>query len=162
MYWKNLNEIYSVSDDGQVRNTTTGKILRLFRNNRGYMWCTLYLKKGCPKNFFVHRLVAELFLDNPQQKPTVNHKDGNKENNVVDNLEWSTYSENHLHSVASGFHPTGENHYKVRLTVELVKQLRAEYDGTNSFLQKKAKELSIHPNTIKLCVDRKTWKTVSA
>lgn len=162
MIWKNINDTYQVSDNGLVKNKLTNKTLKLFKNNRGYLWLTLHLEKGKPKNFFVHRLVAEAFLENLENKPTVNHKDGNKANNNLDNLEWSTYSENHLHSVSLGLHPTGETHYRSKLNENLVKELRSNYDGSHEFLLKKSKELNIHPNTIKLCVDNKTWKTVKA
>lgn len=59
----------------------------------GYVWVVFGNKQ-----VYVHRLIATLFIPNPQKKPCVNHKDGNKKNNSVENLEWVTYSENHLHS----------------------------------------------------------------
>ena len=50
----------------------------------------------------LHRILAETFIDNPENKPTVNHKDGNKLNNAIDNLEWSTYKENQIHAELNG------------------------------------------------------------
>ena len=64
---------------------------------RGYHRVVL-CKNGKHINYSVHRLVAEVFLDNPNNKPCVNHKDGNKLNNCADNLEFCTYSENEKHS----------------------------------------------------------------
>lgn len=65
--------------------------------------CTRLLdNKNHSKCQYVHILVAQNFIPNPLNKPTVNHKDGNKHNNRVDNLEWNTYSENNQHSIDTG------------------------------------------------------------
>ena len=77
------------------------RIINLKKTNRGYMNITLY-KNGIRKHFNVHRLVADTFILNPNNLPEVNHKDGNKENNCVDNLEWVTRSENMQHSLKTG------------------------------------------------------------
>jgi hypothetical protein len=61
-------------------------------------------------------LVAETFIPNPNNKPHVNHKDGNKANNHVNNLEWVTDSENLIHSYANNYHKTGENHPNAKLS----------------------------------------------
>ena len=87
---------YSVSDDGHVRNDRTGHILKMHEMNRGYL-DVLLCNNGISQNKTVHRLVAEAFIPNPECKPQVNHKDGNKKNNHVSNLEWVTNSENQLH-----------------------------------------------------------------
>ena len=87
---------YSVSDDGHVRNDRTGHILKMHEMNRGYL-DVLLCNNGISQNKTVHRLVAEAFIPNPECKPQVNHKDGNKKNNYVSNLEWVTNSENQLH-----------------------------------------------------------------
>ena len=64
---------------------------------KGYLRVDLYDEKGKRKHFKVHRLVAQAFIENPDGKPQVNHKDGNKHNNSVTNLEWVTDAENKDH-----------------------------------------------------------------
>ena len=66
-------------------------------DRKGYCKCRFF-----DKLVSVHRLVAEAFIDNPENKPQVNHKDGNKTNNYVDNLEWATNSENQIHANKTG------------------------------------------------------------
>lgn len=63
------------------------------------------------KQYRVHRLVSEAFIPNPNNLPCVNHKDGNKQNNSVDNLEWVTYSENTIHSFKTGLQKKIHNQY---------------------------------------------------
>lgn len=88
---------YSVSDEGQVRNAKTGKILAPCPDSNGYLSVGLY-RDG--KRFVkrVHRLVAEAFIPNPLHLHDINHKDGNKLNNHKLNLEYCTRSYNMLHS----------------------------------------------------------------
>jgi hypothetical protein len=61
---------------------------------------------------YVHRIVGKCFIPNSENKPCINHKDGNKANNAVSNLEWVTYSENHLHAFAKGFRTVSEKALK--------------------------------------------------
>lgn len=91
---------YSVSDDGQIKNNKTNKILKQQIQN-GYCHCSLSINKK-PKRFRVHRLVAMAFIENPENKQYVNHIDGNRQNNNVKNLEWVTPSENSQHAVNAG------------------------------------------------------------
>lgn len=91
---------YEISDIGEIRNKNTNKILKQQIQN-GYCHCTLAINKK-PKRCRVHRLVAQTFIDNPEQKEYVNHKDGNRQNNNVENLEWVTPSENAQHAIAAG------------------------------------------------------------
>ena len=71
--------------------------MRLHNVGRGYLKVNLH-KNNISETRYVHRLVAEAFIENPENKVTVNHKDGDKKNNSSSNLEWATYSENHKHS----------------------------------------------------------------
>lgn len=92
---------YQVSSFGRVKSLrnirgNTDKILSQIPN-WGYLRVGLWVN-GVSKIKRVHRIVAESFIENPKNKPCVNHKDGNKTNNNVSNLEWVTYSENELHS----------------------------------------------------------------
>ena len=88
------NTNYSINKDGEVRNDTTGRIKKPSTNKKnGYLIIDLY-KDNNSKKVPVHRLVAEAFIPNPENKATVDHIDGNRKNNSIDNLRWATYSEN--------------------------------------------------------------------
>ena len=101
--WKDISgyeSLYQVSNFGRVRNKN-GLVMSLNKNRSGpnYRYMVQLSKQKNKKSFLVHRLVAEAFIPNPENKPTVNHIDGNPLNNFLDNLEWATKSENHLHRV---------------------------------------------------------------
>ena len=95
---------YEISDYGQVRNKKTKKILKLQTSKDNYKTVVLSINKK-PKNMRVHRLVAMTYIENPLNKPVVNHKDGNRQNNTVSNLEWVTSQENTIHAVNTGLMP---------------------------------------------------------
>lgn len=78
---------------------------------QGYMHIALY-KNNKGKNYYVHRLVAEAFIENPENKKTVNHINGNKHDNRVENLEWLTYSENNVHAIEKGLNGTEQRRNK--------------------------------------------------
>ena len=98
--WKKIEDFpnYSVSNLGRVRNDRTGKILKPGKNRCGYRQVILSQGHCKSRVFSVHRLVADAFILNPENKPELNHIDGDPSNNQVDNLEWCNRSENILHS----------------------------------------------------------------
>lgn len=89
-------ENYLVSNHGRILNLDTGRILKPCTNTNGYHYVVLS-KEGKAKNFLVHRLVAQAFIPNIENKPQVNHIDENKKNNHLSNLEWATVKENANH-----------------------------------------------------------------
>ena len=110
--WKPIKDFenYEVSNLGRVRNTIFKnnicekpkiKILKQCLQNSGYLKTTIRKNKK-QYNKTIHRLVAETFIPNPNNLPCINHKDGNKHNNCVDNLEWCTYSYNNKEAYRMG------------------------------------------------------------
>lgn len=86
------NSKFAISNFGNIKNILTGKIKNIYDNGHGYKSVSVY-----GKLFYIHRLVAKYFLDNPENKKEVNHKDGVRSNNNLSNLEWCTTSENLIH-----------------------------------------------------------------
>lgn len=92
--WEGL---YQVSSEGRVYSTRSGRCLKPATKDNGYQFFGLYRRQNATRAY-VHRLVAAAFLPNPCGKSEVNHKDGDKTNNALNNLEWVTPSENQRHS----------------------------------------------------------------
>lgn len=113
MAWKKIkqNENYSINELGEVRNDLTEKVKRPFLNKKNGYLCVDLWKDNKSRKFPIHRLLAEAFIPNPLNKPTVDHKDGNRTNNSLDNLRWATYSEQN-----SRFRKAGVRSQKVRVT----------------------------------------------
>lgn len=105
------NQNYSINEKGEVRNDETGLIKKPTENKAtGYLVLDLYSDNKRIK-VPVHRLVAEAFIPNPENKPTVDHKDGNRKNNTISNLRWAWYSEQN-----SRFDTVGVRSERVRAT----------------------------------------------
>jgi len=127
--WKDIKgyeKLYQISNLGKVKSFCRSKerILKIGIRPDGYeqiFLCMHYSRK----HYFVHRLVALHFLKNPENKPEINHKNGIKTNNCVDNLEWVTHKENMHHAILNGLeNKRGEAHPNVKLTWENVIEIK--------------------------------------
>ena len=98
---KGFEEKYEISSYGRLRNKKTNRILKMTNQYGNYFSVILY-DENHKKSTKMHRLVAETFIPNPNNYLYVNHKDLNKQNNRVDNLEWCTQSENVKHALNNG------------------------------------------------------------
>lgn len=117
-------EMYRISSDGSVLNTITNKLLSHSVDNHGYV--IIQLQQKCKrKNFKLHRLLAVLFIPNPDNLPVVNHKDGNKLNNELSNLEWVTYLYNNVHAIETGLRTKTSN--KPVIATELATGIEREF-----------------------------------
>lgn len=108
--WKDIPKyegIYEISNYGRIKNKKTGKLKSQRNTFKGYLQVGLSNKGD--KTFRVHRLVAEAFIPNPNNLPQVNHKDGNKKNNRVDNLEWISNYDNMQHAIKLGLTKKGSS-----------------------------------------------------
>lgn len=122
--WSNpIEDNYLVSNFGNVFSIKRNIIMKTRYDRQGYEVLVLHSNSG-PVNKSVHRLVATCFIDNPLNLPQVNHKDGNKSNNTVSNLEWVNASSNNKHAFDLGLRKSGEKHHKAKLTEADVKDIR--------------------------------------
>lgn len=171
--WKDIKEyegLYQVSNLGNIKSLnrtienkgSIGGEYRIKEKNRaqtisktGYYICTLY-KKGKGRTFKVHRLIAEVFIDNPDNLPIINHKDGNKLNNSIDNLEWCDYSHNNKEAYKQGL-----KEKNLKWIIECNKRKRKkvnQYDLNNNLIKQyksiheAENETKVHHiNIIKVC-----------
>ena len=115
-----IDEMYLVSEKGEVFSRYTGKYLKPSLLANGYYHVNVRNGNGKRVPRPIHRMVAETFLEPVIGKYHVNHKDGNKLNNCVSNLEWCTNSENKSHAKELGLHARGNSHGKSKLTEDIV------------------------------------------
>ena len=126
--WKDIIDyegIYQGSNFGRIKSFNKGKIIILkpLLQKDGYLTVNLF-KNRKQKTCKIHIVIAKAFIANPENKPTVNHEDGNKFNNCVDNLVWATVKENNEHAYNSGLKRLGEDNAQAKLTNEQVRWIR--------------------------------------
>lgn len=153
---KNKTMLYK----GKYERNWTGRIRKQFNNHRGYPM-VLLSKDGYKKTIPTHILLAKTFLDNPENKKEVNHKDGNKENNSISNLEWCTRQENMNHSInVLGKHHAGESHYNANLSVKIVLEMRRLFDTGKYTKTEIGRMFNVGKDHAINIINNKCWKTL--
>lgn len=166
MVWKDIPGFegeYQVSDDGQVRSIERhisngkpagmilkGRILKPQKDRYGYLNVTFHRHK-----YNIHRLVALAFLEPIPGKELVNHIDGNKQNNNVNNLQYCDYYENNQHAYDIGLNKRGSKRHNSKLTEEMVRNIKER--GKYTSYHKMAKEYGVDYATIYEIFTEKAW-----
>ena len=165
IYQGNTFDRFEVSTDGQIRNSKTQKIYKTFVNKNGYEQICVSL--GCrnkKKVFKIHRAIAETFIPNPDNKPEVNHDDGNKLNNNMLNLTWVTGLENMDHASKNGLlRPLrGTDNSCAKLTEEDVLYIRDTYIPYDLTYGARAlgRKFGVNKNTIRDIASGKSYVNV--
>lgn len=129
--WKDIKGyegLYQISDDGHVRRLLKNGRTKPVKNREGLYLSVSLSKKSKRRSYNIHRLVAEAFLDRPANADEVNHKDGNKWNNDISNLEWVSQRENMLHAMQQlNKFPWGKPPRKIRCLDKETGEVVAEF-----------------------------------
>ncbi len=162
--WKDVvgyENYFMVSDLGRVYSKRTSKILKQTISKTGYSTFATKIggRKGKSRCFKVHRLVAEAFVFNFENKPFVNHKDGNKLNNVSENLEWCTKSENTIHALEKGLliPLRMEESPHAKLDMIRAEKIRLEYSEEKITHRELAKKYKVGKTTIQNILADERW-----
>lgn len=162
---------YLISNRGRVMRTNTGKgaipgrILKHHLTRKGYHVVKLFKgSRSTAKTITVHRLVAAAFIGVRPDFHEVNHKDANKDNNTVGNLEYLTTRENILHAIENGCHfmpdNSGSSNGMAKLNEGVVRALRLEGPRTYSEIKIIAERLNVSGTTVRNALIGKTWAHV--
>lgn len=159
--WKDIQGYknrYQVSNHGKVRSLKRNNILKPEIKNDGYLRVCLYAN-GKKKHKRINRLVARAFIENQNNKSQVNHKDGNKKNNHVSNLEWMTDKENKKHSVKNGLNAYGERNGKSKLKKDDILKIRKKIKNQES-IKLIAIQFNVSITTIYRIKNKNGWNHV--
>lgn len=170
---KGYEKLYQISSLGRVKslermvraNTTgirieTEKILKPATSVPGYLFVSLS-KKGKSKATYIHKIVAKSFIKNSSNKKCVNHVDGNKKNNIVNNLEWCTPKENSEHAILNGLtNNTGEDNRLSKLNTKDVVEIRNKYVPKLYTMKILSREYGVCVSKIHQILHRQSWKHV--
>jgi len=172
--WKDIegyDGYYKVSNEGNVKSLDrivlgnrgskcrrVGRPMKLRVEKNGYVRVALS-SDGKNIKFSVHRLVGIAFLDNKKGLPEINHIDGNKENNNVENLEWCSSRDNQLHAFASGLQRKrlGSELHQTKITEDNVRDIRNMWGSGKHKQYEIAKKYNLHPQYVSLVIHRKRW-----
>lgn len=151
-------DYYHITNEGHLISTAQSKAGKQINgvSHIGYLRASLWRNKILSERVLIHKLVALYFVPNPENKPEVNHIDGNRQNNAAYNLEWVTSSENSIDIVKRG------NHHYTKLTCGQVLEIRRIYQLFNNpnwqTIKTIAIQFDVSANTINNVVKRITWK----
>lgn len=145
---------YFVYDDGSVYSTKKGRLrlMHLNTDGKGYKYIMVAYKPMHSIMMKVHRLVALSFIPNPDNKPQVNHKDGNKANNRVDNLEWITNKDNAIHATKFG-------RKNFVINQKIADAIRADYNNGLTHQHELAAKYGIGFAVVNTVIHNKSWAT---
>lgn len=156
--------LYQVSNFGRIKSFSRNKS-KILSNRKAptSIYARIILSKnGITKTLSIHRLVAEAFIPNPENKPQVNHIDGNKFNNHVENLEWATASENTQHAFNTGLATAlrGSQNGAAKLTAEQIAEIRASYIpyDENFGVNALSRKFKVGSSTVSRIVKYETYK----
>jgi hypothetical protein len=154
-----LRYVHAVTNKEHFRVSKERFLKTQYNNRTGYKFYQLYKDKKM-HNLTIHRLVAIAFIDNPNGFDCVNHKDGNKHNNVIENLEWCTNEYNHEHATKTGLKPRGSRIGTSKLNEACVKAIKNML--SNKYSQSEiARIFEVSRATIILIGQGKTWNTLT-
>lgn len=158
--WKQYKDTqYAVSTHGRLMNLLTQKLLAGSISRQGYVKFGMWHLAKCT-TVAVHRLVAETFLPNPENKPHVNHIDGVKHNNAVLNLEWTTVSENVKHAYATGLALQGAESPHSKICEADVIEMRRIFANKEMSVAEVARQFGISAAAVSHIKNGETWKSV--
>lgn len=153
-------EHYSVSNYGRFYNNKFNRFIKPSINGDGYLLVRLCIN-GIITSYKAHRLIAEAFIPNPNNLPVVNHKNGDKTDNNVENLEWCTSSENRIHAIKVLGVKTGIGirNANAKLNDDIVREIRIELSKGCTGISL-AYKYNVDPKQISRIKNNKTWKHV--
>lgn len=146
---------YLITEHGQVWSEYSNRFLKLF-NNKGYK----VVRFTDRKLRTVHRIVAELYISNPNNYLEINHLNNDKTDNRAENLEWCTRQMNIDHKVEQNRQVRGSNHPLAKVNEDQVIEIRRSYSTKELSLQKLANKFNVSKKLILLIVQRKKWKHI--
>lgn len=150
---------YSVTDDGRVwsHRLRSGWLAPSVDRN-GYIRFHMEGDNGKRKGMYIHQLVALTYIPNPDGKPNVNHKDFNKANNSVSNLEWCTHLENIRHDWSAGRRKALPGGTSSKYSLALVDELRSLYDSGLHTQTELSRRFGVPQSTVHVIVRHKHWR----
>lgn len=167
--WKPIEKLegfYEVSNQARIRSIPhpsrrmrVGTIMKPCINSTGYL-IVRYRRpyERAVKAMIIHREVAKAFIPNLKQLSDVNHKNGDKQDNRLENLEWSSHLENVRHAFRTGLVASGEARKHSKLTDKAVREIRKKYVPRLYSQYKLANEYGVSQSTVRFALMGKTWK----